>query len=577
VVSDWAPWSRVDTAAVAGYATSETGRLIATRVSRFDLGADSKGRRTLVRSLYETLLARRVRYAPSQYHPSDAVQRIRTPQEVLDLPGEGTCLDLALVFCGLCLANDLLPMLIVTDGHAFAAVSMTHGLREWDRGRPGDDLFRSGPLGDATPLRELLDEGSFLPVECTGFALSERLSVADERHPETVGRDGGVLTFERAVLAGREQLGSPDRPFAFAVDIATAQNAWGISVRRFDHVVTSPASRRRDAPDGFAEEGDVIDSRSPYWIDRPAIEHLRRCVRTPGQWAHILAARDVGKSSTLYAAMGAAAHPVVIDFHGITSLLPDLTSVCRHVIDETLHSLGLDVPYSWDGRGQPMANFRQVFASLILPAVAGSLVLALDHIEALVATPDYATFLSGLRACHNRRLLPGQEAWTKFGLVLVGRSEPFGVAPDADLSPVTVGEEVTVGDFSAAEVAELNRRHGAPVPAHDLPAFVALTGGHPRLVQVACNELRRRPGLTLDDLAAHLVSQRTPVGRTLAHGMTEIRGSGLTASLRAVLEGRGSVDDAGVRRLALMGWVTTTGRTASIRCGLFERYFRENL
>lgn len=74
-----------------------------------------------------------VRYDLEEYHPSDALQiRIRTPAEVLEAPRVGTSLDLAALFCGLCLGNELLPMLIVLDGQALAAVSLIHGLRAWD-------------------------------------------------------------------------------------------------------------------------------------------------------------------------------------------------------------------------------------------------------------------------------------------------------------------------------------------------------------------------------------------------------------------------------------------------------------
>ena len=82
-----------------------------------------------------------IRYALEQYHPSEALQTIRTPPEVLVSPREGTCLDLAALFCGLCEAYELLPILIVIDGHALAAVSLTHGVRDWNGYRPGRELL----------------------------------------------------------------------------------------------------------------------------------------------------------------------------------------------------------------------------------------------------------------------------------------------------------------------------------------------------------------------------------------------------------------------------------------------------
>jgi hypothetical protein len=82
--------------------------------------------------IYNTLVEQKIQYAPEKYHPSAAKHEIRTPAEILKAPGEGTCLDLATLFCGLCLGNELLPVLIVLEGHALVAVSLNHGLRKWN-------------------------------------------------------------------------------------------------------------------------------------------------------------------------------------------------------------------------------------------------------------------------------------------------------------------------------------------------------------------------------------------------------------------------------------------------------------
>ena len=132
------------------------------------------------------------------------------------------------MYCGLCLANELLPILIVIDGHALAAVSLTHGVRDWNGYRPGKALFEKGPLTDGGPLRELIDAESFIAVECTGFSHSDQLRQRIGDKPEAQHRTGGVLGFDQAVQAGRQQLDRPDRPFQFALDIAVAHYGWRI-------------------------------------------------------------------------------------------------------------------------------------------------------------------------------------------------------------------------------------------------------------------------------------------------------------------------------------------------------------
>ena len=119
----WPPWSRVNHHALAGYVTSEAGNLLALDgISAYDATGAPDGRRAVAQSIYDTLEKQGIRYALESYHPSDYLQIIRTPAQILYAPKEGTCLDLALLFCGLCTTSELLPLLIILDGHALAAV-----------------------------------------------------------------------------------------------------------------------------------------------------------------------------------------------------------------------------------------------------------------------------------------------------------------------------------------------------------------------------------------------------------------------------------------------------------------------
>lgn len=221
----WEPWSRHDPQGLARYVTPEAAQWLALDVNRFDVG---RQRRVLIEAIYDALVAKNIRYSTEDYHPAERLQRIRTPAEILNAPREGTCLDLAALFCGLCLGYELLPMLIMLEGHALAAVSLVHGLRDWNDYRPEREWFESEPLTDSARLRQLIDSGAYFVIECTGFAHSERLAQVNDPPPESIERTDGLLSFERAVAAGREQLDWPDRPFQFALDIAVAHNYWRI-------------------------------------------------------------------------------------------------------------------------------------------------------------------------------------------------------------------------------------------------------------------------------------------------------------------------------------------------------------
>ena len=223
----WKPWSRIDHKGLARYVTPEAGRWLALEINRLDLKGDPDENRTVIEAIYTALLDRNIRYAHEEYHPAEALQVVRTPPEILESPRQGTCLDLAALFCGLCLSNELLPIIALTEGHAFAVVSLEYGLRDWDVYRPEHGLFEDGPLTDSKHLRDLVDQSSYMAIECTGFAHSAKLGDAeDPTYPETVGRVDGVMTFARAIAAGREQLETPARPFVFALDVAIAHYGW---------------------------------------------------------------------------------------------------------------------------------------------------------------------------------------------------------------------------------------------------------------------------------------------------------------------------------------------------------------
>ncbi|WP_413935836.1 hypothetical protein [Nitrospira sp. BLG_1] len=223
---NWPPWPKGNEKDLARYALPDVADGIRLAVGRDDLLAKRK-HPELLRAIYEALLTRDIRYAREKFDPILEQQLIRHPEKILAGAGDATCLDLSLLFAGLCLGNELLPLVVVLDGHVFVVVSLVRDLR--DAGLPGrHDPDRDGPwaaeglLKDGKTLNELVRRGDYLPIECTGFAKSESIN---QRVPEGKGRtNDGQLTFDRAVEAGREQLSQVERAFSFAIDIAVLQN-----------------------------------------------------------------------------------------------------------------------------------------------------------------------------------------------------------------------------------------------------------------------------------------------------------------------------------------------------------------
>src|SRR5271165_470646 len=220
-------WSKANERDLARYVDPERVQL-RLGVNRYDLARQPDGIRRIVEAIYDGLLGAHIRYAPEKYFPDQNLQQIRSPEEILEKVGEGTCLDLALLFCGTCLANDLLPMVIVIEGHALAAVSLTQLRGDWDA-YDRHPKFDRGELSkeNKKELISLIDSKNYIAVECTGFAQSSTLGGP----PEPAGRKDGVLTFDQAIAVGRAQLSNREREFQYALDIATLHE---LGVRPFD-------------------------------------------------------------------------------------------------------------------------------------------------------------------------------------------------------------------------------------------------------------------------------------------------------------------------------------------------------
>ena len=310
---NWPPWSRVDDRGLARFVTPRAQRWVPLPINRFDVGVDPDACRTVAAAIYNALVAADIRYAHEQYHPSEALQTIRTPQELVDAPREGTCLDLAVFFCGLCEAYELLPILIIIEGHALTAVSLTHSLRDWNGYRPGRELFAKGPLTDAQPLRQLVDDEAFVAIECTGFAQSERLEQMIGDKPEACRRTKGVMTFDDAVLVGREQLNRADRPFQFAIDVAVAHYGWRVEPHSLEQLpgarMTSIFTLLTGAPTPLASHLKVLDferlvnERTRNFVGRDfifsAVDALLEDPQFPSGYILIRGEPGIGKTALL--------------------------------------------------------------------------------------------------------------------------------------------------------------------------------------------------------------------------------------------------------------------------------------
>lgn len=261
----WPVWPKGLEKALAGYAIVDTANAVRLPTSTADALASGRFRQ-VVAELYDAFAGMDIRWSREMYHPEQARQEIRPPESILRGAGDGTCLDVALLFAGAALGKELLPLVVVLDGHALVAVSLRHGRRAADsfaRDQSEGGLFEEGVLrgdGACSRLAELVDRGDYVMVECTGFARSS--TALDPRSPEGTGRSGGLMDFERAVAAGREQLDVPGRPFVFGIDVAYLQDVTRVQqYAAIEYAAQQPNADLRHLHKTLLEDYDLVAGR----------------------------------------------------------------------------------------------------------------------------------------------------------------------------------------------------------------------------------------------------------------------------------------------------------------------------
>jgi hypothetical protein len=158
------------------------------------------------------------------------------------------------LLAGMCLANDLLPIIIAVDGHAFLGVSLTN-TRATAEQAAGAAAFDMDVLEDLTVLRQWAADGDrYLFVECTGAARSQ--SALSPGFPEGQGRGSqGTLAFDQASQAGLDQilkftgakdsaLGANQRAFLYGLHIHDLQVKYGFPpLQDDDELANRPAQQ----------------------------------------------------------------------------------------------------------------------------------------------------------------------------------------------------------------------------------------------------------------------------------------------------------------------------------------------
>lgn len=332
-----------------------------------------------------------------------------------------------------------------------------------------------------------------------------------------------------------------------------------------------------EAPSG------AMRPESPFYVERVADSQLRRQFAGQGTTTTIQAGRQTGKTSLLIHAIHASQHEqrknIYLDFQLVDkSSLDDLSSLLRFLSEAMAEQLDLEwdmVDGYWQAARNPAQTFNRFLQREVLQRFDHKILLAIDEADLLLDAAYKKHFFALLRAWDSRRAF--DENWRKLNLVVVISTHPYLLIDDVNLSPFNVGLNIQLKDFTFDQVSGLNQRHGNPLKPHEIPALMALLGGHPYLVRQAYYTLVSE-GLSLPDLLAVAGSTEGPFGKHLLFYQHSLKKNPtLMAAFQQVLREQNKPDESLLERLSAVGLIQREKGKWRPRCGLYEEFFRRQI
>ena len=207
------------------------------------------------------------------------------------------------------------------------------------------------------------------------------------------------------------------------------------------------------------------------------------------------------------------------------------------------------------------------------------LVWGLDEVDRLF-TCGFGSEVFGLfRSWHDERALEPGGPWTHLTLAIAYSTEAHLFITDVNQSPFNVGTRLQLEDFTLDQVADLNRRYGAPLRREaDLARYYALVGGHPYLVRRGLHEMVAH-GTPLAVLESRAPSNEWIFGEHLRRILVLLgRDAEVREAVREVLQGRPCPSDPAFYRLRSAGVLAgEAAHDARPRCRLYATYLERHL
>jgi len=331
--------------------------------------------------------------------------------------------------------------------------------------------------------------------------------------------------------------------------------------------------------------GGAVPPGSRFYISRSTDLEFSQAVAEGESIVLVKGSRQIGKTSLLGRALGqaraAGASVVFTDFQAYGAAeLNDSAWLYRLLANEMASQLGLDfdIRNQWDDLLGPNTNFERFIANTLLGKSNGQFVWAIDEVDRLFTAPHGGDFFGLIRSWHNRRALDPTSPWSRLTVAIAHATEAHLFISDLNQSPFNVGVRLELADFYAHEVAELNRRYGAPLATVELADFHDLTGGQPYLCRHGF-EVLVRGSMTLREFRKLAPDEDGPFGDHLRRILVGLRPDhALRSELRQLLDGHRKISREAFFRLRSSGVLKgESPDQARLRCQIYQEFLTRHL
>jgi DNA-binding SARP family transcriptional activator len=332
--------------------------------------------------------------------------------------------------------------------------------------------------------------------------------------------------------------------------------------------------------------GGAVPLDSPYYVVRDRDAEFRAAIERRDSFVLLKGASGVGKTSLLarglQQARQAGARVVLTDLQKLNAAhLESAEALCQRLAEWIADQLDLDVlpDEVWHPRRGPSANLERYLRREVLGKVEAPIVWGLDEVDRLFEYPFGSEIFRLFRSWHNERALDPSGPWSRLTLAICYATEVHLFITDLNQSPFNIGERLLLEDFTPEQVADLNRRYGAPLKSEaEVTRFYQLVSGHPHLVRLGLHEMASH-GTRL----AALETQATGDGSVFGDHLQRLRillarDPDLCEAVRELLQGRPCPTPESFYRLRSAGLIVgDSAHDARLRCQLYTQYLARYL